>query len=108
MQVASSDQWVLGVQIQHFVSMHNIVLKDNMYCCCDGGCFEGSANTLNSKDQCDTTCQPYFVLHFEACSSNETYIAKNITFSGEFTSVMIQIPFNQSELKMYNRVRICN
>ena len=106
---------MLGVQIQHFESLHNIKFNNNngMYCCCDGDCMEGAFDKSKTSHMCGAMCQPYFVLHFKACPSSGTcLIAKNITVPEEFTSVIsafiVQIPFNQSELEMYNQVRLCN
>ena len=113
----TSSEWVLGVQIQHFVNLYNAEIRENKYCCCDVQsreipCGETIAAVINA--QCPTVCLPYFVVHFQACPSIETcYIAKTINVSVEPTSVissiLFQIPFNQSQLEMYNQVRIlCN
>ena len=114
MQVSSSE-WVLGVQIQHFENKYNAEIRQNMYCCCDDSDIPCGASIDAVKSMtCTTTCQPLYVVYFQACPSTEMcYIAKNINFTlvnlnSVISSLLIQIPLNQSELEMYNQVSICN
>ena len=112
----ASSEGVLGVQIQHFENIHNAEIRNDMYCCCDTPdrvtpC--GESTDAVKAATCAPKCDPYYVVHFQACPSIEAcYVAKtfNITIdlSSEISSFLFQIPFNQSELETYNQVRIWN
>ena len=111
-QVAGSEQ-LLGVQLQHFDNMFNAEIRNKKYCCCDQPstpCVDNIEN-LNTEN-CTYMCQPYFVIYFQACPSIQTcYFTDKYVVSGESiaaaSSIVIQIPFNESGLEMYNQVRIC-
>ena len=112
-QVASSEQ-VLVIQIQHLETVFGVEIRNNSYCCCDQTsppCVK-TIEALNTS-QCTTTCQPYFAVHFQYCPSTMLYnITKTFNFSvdptSEISEFLIQLPLHQSELEMYNQVRICN
>ena len=111
---ASSVQWDLGVQIK-FQSLFNVEIRDGHYCCCDqlSPSCEHSIACLNAT-KCSSRCSPYFVLRFQACPTAATcFVTKTINVNGKdaesvLSLLLIQVPFNQSELETYNQVRICN
>ena len=111
MQLASSDQ-VLGVEIAHFENMYNSEVRFGNYCCCDepdSPCVE----TLETLQKCPIACDPFFNVHFQQCQpyKNCSILSKSFFFSFDSTSevspLLVQIPFNQSDLELYNQVRIC-
>ena len=97
--------------------MLNAEIRGGMACCCDISDQEvmcvSDINDLEPS-ACIVECQPYFRLRFQACPSNETcFFAEDITvpyFSSTFDTslILIQSPFNQSELETFNQVRTCN
>ena len=75
LQVASSDQWVLGVQIQNFMNMHNAEVRNDNYCCCDGHFKQCRKNITDLNGMCFNSterCEAYFVLYVRECSSQGT------------------------------------
>ena len=96
---------MLGIQIQQFEAI-NAEIRNGMHCCCDKEICGNDTNPLNLSE-CTDKCDPYFVLHFQTCSSNGScYDAKIINLPvNDSALIFIQIPFNQSELKS-NQVRL--
>ena len=116
MQVAGTE-WVPVVQITQVEQFYNVEFRDEGYCCCDiahelVNCADSI--TKLSFNNCSVECQPYFVLHFQACPTATTcYVTKTTNFTVfvvdpnsvlRVSSLLIQIPFNQSELETYNQV----
>ena len=105
------------VQITHVEQLYNVEFRDEGYCCCDTAhelvnCAENI--TKLSFNNCTAECRPYFVLHFQACPTVATcYVTKTTNFTVlvvdpnsvlRESSLLIQIPFNQSELETYSQV----
>ena len=99
-QVASGD-WMLGVQIQNFENYLNAERNGTGYCCCDevDACSE-TIKAFNSKHNCTSECQIYFVVHLLTCT-NGCAPMKTFNFSDNSASdlslLVFQIPSEQSE-----------
>ena len=112
-QITSSEQ-VLGVEIAHFENMYNAEIRSGNYCCCDAP-DSSCVMTLETLQICPNACKPFefFSVHFQHCPSCNDCIAltKAINFSFDPTSEKIspfifQIPLKQSDMELYNQVRI--
>ena len=54
LQVVSSDEWVLGIQISQFENVLNSEIKNGMYCCCDEDhCVEEKPSLGTCQNRCD-------------------------------------------------------
>ena len=112
-QITSSEQ-VLGVQISHFEIMFNSTIKFGNYCCCDDPDSSSCVKVLETLQECQTACDLHFSLDFKHCTTNTSCFilpeSIDLSFDNTFqmSSVIFQIPFNESDLERYNQVRICS
>ena len=114
-QITSSEQ-VLGIEIAHIETMYNSKIKFGQYCCCDPLDSSPCVKTLEIPLNCSTACDLLFSVHFDHCTYTPnktcTVLTKPIEFSFdptlEIRPFLLQIPFNQLDLELYNQVRICS
>ena len=112
-QITSSEH-MLGVEISNFEVMYNSTIQFGNYCCCDDPDFSKCVETPETLEECPTACDLYFHLYFNHCPPNEkcSVLSDSIDFSFEsifqISPFILQVPYNLSNLELYNQVRICN
>ena len=110
MQVASTE-WFLGVQIQDFVNIHNVIIVQGGYCCCKF--IACSQNIADLQGICMTHfCLPYFLIRIKDSSCNgigsldKTYQLNYEPSTSVLDRAALSIPFKQMDTCDYVRVKI--
>ena len=97
--------------------MYNYKIKHQeymYYCCCDVSGLNSCNLTLADLENCTSACDPSFEVIFQYSCLNESrkVVQPIIDYSvhppSAISAFLVAIPFNQSELQMYNQVRICS
>ena len=111
MQVASNE-WFLGVQIQHFENLYNAkIVFDRTYCCC--GFHLCSKNITDLQGMCTAdVCQPYILIHIRdssctgTCSLDKTYHLSNESSGSILNHAVLSIPIKEMEGSDHVRIKI--
>ena len=110
MQVASTE-WFLGVQIQNFENIYNVIIVQGGYCCCEF--IACSENITDLQDICMTHfCQPYFLIHIRdascngTCSLDKTYQLNYQPSTSIMDHAALSILFKQMDWSDYVRIKI--
>ena len=106
-----STEWFLGVQIQNFENLYNVIIAQGYYCCCDF--FVCSENITDLQEICmNHLCQPYFLIHIRdsscngTCSLNKTYQLNYEPSTSILDHAVLSIPFKEMEWSDHVRIKI--